>query len=97
MWTGDPRTTSPQWRALRVMVLERDHGICHVCKKPGATEVDHVVAVADGGTDDPANLAPIHPHPCHARKSSAEGNRARWQRHTTKRPTERHPGLKGGG
>jgi 5-methylcytosine-specific restriction enzyme A len=63
-----------QRRARRV--LDRYLGWCHLCGKPGATEVDHVVPLAEGGPDDETNLAPIHDH-CHRAKTQAEARRAR--------------------
>ena len=47
------------WRTLRAQILERDQ---HQCQVNGdgctltATEVDHILPVARGGTDAPANL-----------------------------------------
>lgn len=92
MWTGDPRTSSPQWRALRRGVLIRDNYRCHICGQLGADQVDHLVPLSAGGTDHPTNLAAIHRSPCHARKSSSEGNEARWKNRPN-RPAEPHPGL----
>ena len=43
------------WRELRAQVLARDRWACVVCGAP-ATEVDHIIAVKDGGSDDPWNL-----------------------------------------
>ena len=34
--------------------------VCHICGQPGADSVDHVVALARGGTEDPSNLRPAH-------------------------------------
>lgn len=51
-------------------VVKRDRGICHWCGKPGATEADHVVELADGGADDPANMRAIH-HDCNLEKMRA--------------------------
>lgn len=35
--------------------------VCHICGHGGADSVDHVVALARGGSDtDPANLRPAH-------------------------------------
>lgn len=36
-------------------IRERDWHVCRTCGKP-AIEVDHIVEVADGGTNDQANL-----------------------------------------
>ena len=39
--------------------------VCHICGHPGADSVDHVVALARGGSDtDPDNLKPAHHNPC---------------------------------
>lgn len=43
------------WVKVRARVLARDHHTCGYCGAP-ATTVDHVVAKANGGTDDPSNL-----------------------------------------
>lgn len=67
---------SRQQRLARA-VMERDHGVCHVCGRPGADEVDHVVPLSEGGADDFYNRAPIHSKPCHERKTSEEAGRAR--------------------
>ena len=60
MTTADPRLTSRAYRQLARMVLERD---AHQCQIKGpkcnryATEVDHIIARADGGAVfDPNNL-----------------------------------------
>ncbi|CAN5529696.1 hypothetical protein BH10ACT1_BH10ACT1_33300 [soil metagenome] len=81
-WAGvddrRPNTLNGRQRQQRTArIIERDHGICHVCNKPGATEADHVIPVAEGGPDTDANLAAIHPRPCHATKTAAEAARGR--------------------
>jgi 5-methylcytosine-specific restriction protein A len=92
-WQGHHREMPPNWARTTVpRILARDHGICHVCKKPGATDVDHVVPHHLGGTDEDSNLAAIHRRPCHARKTAAEANARRWAVRT-RRPPERHPGI----
>lgn len=56
MPAADPRLTSPAWRRLRLLVLDRDRWVCQLCGGT-ATCVDHVVARADGGDMwNPANL-----------------------------------------
>jgi 5-methylcytosine-specific restriction protein A len=64
------------WLALRSRILRRDRRVCYLCRRPCATEVDHVVALSEGGTNDPANLAAVC-GACHARKSAAEAARGR--------------------
>lgn len=89
---GNPRTTTREWRQLRRAILARDAGICHVCHQPGADEVDHIDS--DHTNDRPTNLAAIHAHPCHARKSSREGHAAKRRiTEATRRPPEPHPGI----
>lgn len=62
------------WKKLRLVVLKRDLWLCQCecCKSSGrillATEVDHVVPKAKGGSDDPSNLQAINAE-CHRIKS----------------------------
>jgi 5-methylcytosine-specific restriction endonuclease McrA len=54
--TCRPRNGSTRrWRQLREQILARDCWVCVVCGAP-ATDVDHIVAVRDGGSDHPRNL-----------------------------------------
>ncbi|MFM9270937.1 HNH endonuclease signature motif containing protein [Halomonas elongata] len=68
------------WRRKRERVLRRDSGLCQPCWRAGlvtpATEVDHVVNVADGGSDADDNLEAIC-GPCHKAKTQEEARRAR--------------------
>ena len=64
-----------QWRKLRKVILRRDGYQCAQCRREGilnpADEVDHIVAKARGGDDEPANLQSLcKPH--HAAKTKAE-------------------------
>jgi 5-methylcytosine-specific restriction endonuclease McrA len=56
----DARLTSPAYRRLRLAVLDRDRWLCQIAGPRctgAATEVDHIVARADGGDIfDPHNL-----------------------------------------
>lgn len=57
---GDPFYSTPAWRRVRLLVLDRDDHVCQIrgakCTKV-ATEVDHIVPVMDGGAKlDPGNL-----------------------------------------
>lgn len=49
--------------------------LCRICKAAGriaaATEVDHIVALALGGTEDPDNLQPVCAT-CNDEKAAAE-------------------------
>jgi 5-methylcytosine-specific restriction endonuclease McrA len=85
------RITGPRWQAIRAMVVARDGGICHICGRPGATSADHVVALADGGSNFPSNLRASH-RTCNyaknARRSSELRDRAP---HTT--PSRVWPGA----
>lgn len=67
-------------QARRKRVLARYLDTCHVCGKRGADQVDHVVPLAEGGSDDELNLAPIHSEPCHREKTAEESRRARLAR-----------------
>jgi biotin operon repressor len=52
-----PRCASPEWRLLRMEILERDDFTCRYCGDAAPQmEVDHVHPVSAGGTDDPQNL-----------------------------------------
>lgn len=67
------------WVKLRRNILDRDMHLCQPCLAKGrptpAPMVDHIVAKADGGTDDPSNLRAIC-SACHAAKTTAEGHAA---------------------
>jgi 5-methylcytosine-specific restriction endonuclease McrA len=45
---------------LNRLVIHRDHGICWLCGLPGADTVDHIVGLADGGTNQLDNLRAAH-------------------------------------
>jgi 5-methylcytosine-specific restriction protein A len=59
------------WRKLRLLVL-REVPVCEtpLCNAP-ATQVDHVIALARGGTDERTNLR-SYCASCHARKTAIE-------------------------
>lgn len=66
------------WDTLRRQILERDSGLCVLCRAAGrveaAHEVDHRVPVNEGGTDHPDNLQSLC-IPCHKTKTAAEARR----------------------
>lgn len=65
------------WRRLRDQVMKRDQYLCRcdecirLARVREAHEVDHIVALAHGGTDEPANLRAIN-RDCHKAKSQRE-------------------------
>jgi 5-methylcytosine-specific restriction protein A len=64
------------WQRLRKVVIQRDRGLCQLCKAQGivraGTDVDHIQAKADGGTDALTNLRLLCAS-CH-RRVTARGN-----------------------
>ncbi|MDE0658047.1 MAG: HNH endonuclease [Gammaproteobacteria bacterium] len=84
-----------QWRRVRRHVLERDGYACCRCGRRGVRlEVDHVVPLKDGGTDDLSNLQTLC-KPCHAAKTRAENTvhhvagQDEWAAHVTATRWER--------
>lgn len=62
------------WRDLRAYVLGLEP-TCRACRRLNrvtvATDVDHVIPLARGGTHDVGNLQPLC-HACHSRKTARE-------------------------
>lgn len=95
-WAGSNRRYElpANWQTeIRPAILTRDRYRCQWlengrrCAK-WANHVDHIVP---GDDHRPENLQALcEPH--HLRKSSREGNAARWAERA-QRPAERHPGL----
>lgn len=69
--TAAQRGYDRRWRRLRLMYL-REHPLCVECLAAGrtvaATDVDHIVAKRDGGSDDYTNLQALC-HSCHSKKT----------------------------
>ncbi|WP_405991089.1 HNH endonuclease [Streptomyces sp. NBC_00986] len=95
-WVGSNRRAElpPDWyTAIRPAVLQRDEYRCRnridgrACARP-ANQVDHIGAKDDHRLEMLQALCVD----CHAKKSSRQGNDARWAERMT-RPPERHPGL----
>jgi 5-methylcytosine-specific restriction endonuclease McrA len=61
---ADPYYVSAEWRAVRLLVLRRDRGICQRCGNPGADTVHHRIERKDGRSDHPSNLEAVHRR-CH--------------------------------
>jgi len=65
---NDPRYQSHEWRTLAEQIRVRDSYACLMCGASGK-QVDHIIAVKDGGAFfDPANLRTLCNHH-HARKT----------------------------
>ena len=78
-WGPHPRVKGGngwQWSRIRARILQRDHNLCRI-QAPGcaliATEIDHILNIASGGTDDDANLRAVC-KPCHAEKTRRESH-----------------------
>ncbi len=57
------------WQRIRECVLQRD-ATCVECGAP-ATDVDHILPLRSGGSNDLSNLQGLC-HACHARKTSRQ-------------------------
>lgn len=72
--------TGRPWRRLREQIMRRDTYLCQTCKRSGrvkeADQVDHIVALANGGTDKPDNLEAICAE-CHVQKTRMDSGRTR--------------------
>lgn len=84
------------WKTLRANTLRRDR---HQCQTAGpgctrtATEVDHILNLAAGGTNHPDNLTSVCAT-CHRTKTNHEAAAGRRHAHQrAKHPHEDHPGL----
>lgn len=67
------------WDRLREQVMQRDKRLCQPCLRKSnrptvATQVDHIVPKARGGTDDLSNLQAIC-GPCHTAKTARDNGR----------------------
>ncbi|MFD6512435.1 HNH endonuclease [Rhodococcus sp. NPDC060176] len=88
--TGSTRT----WRTKRAATLHRDNYTCTIRGRTctdTATEVDHILGKAEGGTDAASNLRSVC-KPCHQTLTSQQAQRGRATR-SNKRAPMRHPGL----
>ena len=64
-----------RWRALRLVILARDHYRCRACGRAGRLEVDHILPLARGGDRwDPSGLQSLC-RGCHVLKTAAENRR----------------------
>jgi 5-methylcytosine-specific restriction protein A len=76
------RVTGRRLQEARAALFKREP-LCRLCAALGlavvAEERDHVLSLAEGGTDDPANIQALCV-PCHRAKTEAEAKRARRRR-----------------
>lgn len=83
--------SSPAWRRLRLLVLERDGWLCQI-RGPGcqvdATEGDHIVPIVDGGAKlDMSNVRASCKHCNASRGNRMLRERFEWaQRHMAGEP-----------
>ena len=64
---GEPLAYKVGWNKTRARIIARDGGICYLCGGFGANSVDHIVARANGGSEDDSNLRAAHVS-CNAKK-----------------------------
>ena len=73
--TAEERGYGHKWKKIRKQALVRDGYLCQECLKSGlltvATDVDHIINKAQGGTDALSNLQCLC-HPCHKIKTISE-------------------------
>ena len=54
------KISGSRWQKLRERIFSRDCGLCQECLRQGyikaGSEVDHIIPVLNGGTDDESNL-----------------------------------------
>jgi len=64
-----------QWEQIKARIFERDKSLCQPCKRDGvvtpAVQVDHIVALANGGGHDDGNLQAICKR-CHDMKTAQD-------------------------
>lgn len=69
------------YRFFRRFLYDRDRGICGICREPvpfgQGMDIDHVVQLADGGSDAPSNLRITHAA-CNRRRPRIAGVRVRF-------------------
>ena len=93
-WSG---TRHPLPATTRRRILERDNHTCQQCHGTQCgnldLRVDHIIPIAEGGTDADENLQTLGQTPCHDNKTRNEIARGK-QRRSTNRPKPTHPGLR---
>lgn len=91
-WSGQRRSFPS---AVRKQIMDRDKWRCQI-KGPTclgkATQADHRINHAEGGSDDAANGQAVC-GPCHDIKTQQERTRGR-AKHSRKRQPPAHPGMR---
>lgn len=87
----------------RIKIFTRQNGLCDICKgklTAGAYEIDHILALVHGGSNDDDNLRAVHAK-CHRDKSNedvtANGKVKRVVAGGTKRKGRPLPGTRASG
>lgn len=69
------RIRGRKWMQIRERIMRRDCSLCQTCKRKGritlATEVDHITALDNGGSNDDRNLEAICAE-CHKAKTAKD-------------------------
>ncbi len=69
--TSSERGYDARWREARDAYIEQ-HPVCERCRRAKATEVHHIVAKRDGGSDESINLLALC-HLCHCQVEAKAG------------------------
>lgn len=94
--SGTSRTGTPAWKRLRRIArtaLPYECARCHIDGADVPLELDHIIPVAEGGSDELDNAMWLC-IPCHKVKTQAEAKRGRARqprRRPGVRPTRTHP------
>jgi len=64
------RTAGRRWMAMRHVVLVEEP-ICKICGRKASTQVDHIIPLSQGGTDERDNLQGICDN-CHEEKTAKD-------------------------
>ena len=69
------RIRGRKWMTIRERIFKRDCGLCQTCQRQGrikpGTQVDHIVALANDGSNDDCNLECICAE-CHDTKTNTD-------------------------
>lgn len=81
------RTSGSRWRRLRLVILERDGYQCQIrgprCEGK-ATDVDHIIPIADGGPEFEETNLRAACHPCNIMRAQVQKRMHGWKRASTR-------------